>query len=385
VSNPFQKATKIQAKLRMALIGASGSGKTYTALKIASVFGKVALIDTEHGSASKYADLFTFDVLELTNFDPRSYISAMEAAAENGYDAVVIDSLSHSWKELLNQKNQLDTRGGNSYVNWGKITPKQDALIEAILASPLHVIGTMRAKMDHVMETDDKGRIIIRKVGLAPIQRDDVEYEFDVVADMDNQNTMMVSKSRCPALSGVVIAKPDEKVAAMLKAWLSDGSPVVDKTTGEIVGVGVVTDVATFGESMKQLHEQTKSDNKPTSDELFNALKSGSEPIIHQLDATSYTPKDVQSGLTTVPDTSFLHKLNIGKVKARVQSFYLEDGRLNTFHMHGSICKLLNAGALNIDMNNDQAYAVIEKHHLDAARQEADLPPTGTDGKDAPF
>lgn len=228
MTNPFAPASKKQAKLRMALIGPSGSGKTYTAIKIASVFGKVAVIDTEHGSASKYADIFGFDVVELHSFDPREYINAINAAAQYGYDAVVIDSMSHSWKDLLAQKNTLDAKGGNSYVNWGKITPKQDALIEAILAAPVHVIATMRAKMDHVMDTDEKGRITVRKVGLAPIQRDDVEYEFDIVADMDISNNMIISKSRCSALSGKLIEKPDSKVAEIIKTWLTDGDPVVD-------------------------------------------------------------------------------------------------------------------------------------------------------------
>lgn len=221
MTNPFAKATKKKAKLRMALIGPAGSGKTYTAIAFAAQFGKVAVIDTEHGSASKYADLFEFDTLELTNFDTRAYIDAIKAAVENGYDAVVIDSLSHAWKELLAQKNQLDAKGGNSFVNWGKMTPKQDALIEAILAAPIHVIATMRAKMEHIQEKDEQGRTSVKKIGLAPIQRDDVEFEFDVVGDIDINNTMVISKSRCVELSGKVIPKPGVEVAKTLINWLS--------------------------------------------------------------------------------------------------------------------------------------------------------------------
>lgn len=232
MANPFAKATKKKAKLRMALIGPAGSGKTFTAISFASQFGKVAVIDTEHGSASKYADLFEFDTLELTSFDTKAYIDSIRAAVDNGYDAVVIDSLSHAWKELLAQKNQLDAKGGNSFVNWGKMTPKQDALIEAILAAPIHIIATMRAKMEHVQEKDEQGRTSVKKIGLAPVQRDDVEFEFDVVGDIDINNTMVISKSRCVELSGKVYPKPGKEIAQTLITWLSTAT--VEEPTGVI-------------------------------------------------------------------------------------------------------------------------------------------------------
>ena len=93
----FKKATKSQAKLRMAITGPSGSGKTYSALSIAAPLGHAAVIDTECGSASKYADLFDFDVLELSEYHPRNYIEAIKAACAAGYDVLIIDSLSHAW------------------------------------------------------------------------------------------------------------------------------------------------------------------------------------------------------------------------------------------------------------------------------------------------
>jgi len=95
-----------------------------------------------------------------------------------------------------------------------------------MLQSRLHLIVTMRAKTEYVLETNEKGKQVPRKVGLAPVQRDGLEYEFDVVADMDLDNNLIVSKSRCEALSGAVIAKPGKEVADTLKAWLTDGAPV---------------------------------------------------------------------------------------------------------------------------------------------------------------
>ena len=229
----FTKATKRQARLRMALIGPSGSGKTYSALAIASAMapsGKIAVIDTERGSASKYAGLFTFDVLELDTFAPETYASAIEAADAAGYDVLIIDSLSHAWFGKDGALEQVDraakrSSSQNSFAAWREVTPHHNAMIDAILQCKAHVIVTMRAKTEYVMETNEKGKSVPRKVGLAPVQRDGLEYEFDVVADMNLDNDLIVSKSRCPAMSGQVVNKPGENVAKILMAWLTDGAP----------------------------------------------------------------------------------------------------------------------------------------------------------------
>lgn len=231
---PFVPATKKQARLRMALIGPSGSGKTYTALTLASVFGKVAVIDTERGSASKYADKFTFDVLELTNYDPREYVKAIGEAARAGYDVLVIDSLSHAWNAVGGVLEMVDkvaarSQSKNNFTAWRDVTPLHNALVEAMLTAPLHIIVTMRTKTEYVLEqVERKGRIVTepRKVGLAPIQRDGIEYEFDVVGDMDLENNLVVSKTRCSTLTGGVFNRPGEDLAGVLRAWLTDGEPL---------------------------------------------------------------------------------------------------------------------------------------------------------------
>jgi hypothetical protein len=236
----FTKATREQIKLRLALVGPSGSGKTWTALSIAENLGdRVALIDTEHGSAKKYADRFNFDSLELTSFSPNTYVEAIRAAAAAQYPVLIIDSLSHAW---IGKDGALETvdriakksPGGNSYVAWRDVTPMHNALVEAMLSYPGHLIVTMRAKTDYVMEeyTTQNGRKATRpvKVGLAPIQRDGVEYEFDIVADMNLENDLIVTKSRCSALSGQILSKPGKPLADTLIHWLNTGdspSPIL--------------------------------------------------------------------------------------------------------------------------------------------------------------
>jgi len=235
VTVSFQRATKKQARLRMAIDGPSGSGKTYTALVFAFALaeaGRVALIDTEHGSASKYADLFPpFDTLELDKFDPRLYIEGIQAAEAAGYEVIVIDSLSHAWEgeggilELHDQATKR-SQSGNSFTAWKDITPIQRQLVEGMLQSSCHIIATMRSKMDYIQTTDEKGRSVIRKVGLAPVQRQGMEYEFDILCDMDADHNLVVSKTRCFAIADQVICKPTAAWFAPIRAWVTEGAPI---------------------------------------------------------------------------------------------------------------------------------------------------------------
>jgi hypothetical protein len=229
----IKKAVKYDAKLRLSIAGPSGSGKTWTSLTLATAMSGdkgICVIDTERGSASKYADLFTFDVIELDTFSPLLYVEAIQAVEEAGYGVLVIDSLSHAWNGkggLLEIVENIAQRkySKNTYVAWKDATPLQNALIDALTRANLHIIVTMRSKQEYVLEKNERtGKMEPRKAGMAPIQRDGLEYEFDVHVDMDIDNTMIVQKSRCSALAGQVIPKPDARVAEALKAWLS-GAP----------------------------------------------------------------------------------------------------------------------------------------------------------------
>jgi len=233
MSLSFKRATKEQAKLRLALIGLAGSGKTYSALSIAMHLvpgGRVALIDTERGSASLYADRFTFDTLDLERHGPEDYVEAIGAAEDAGYDVIVIDSLSHAWAGkdgALEQVDKIAKREGkaNNFTAWRDVTPKHNRLVDTMLSCKSHLIATLRSKMEYVLEKDEKtGKSAPRKVGLAPIQRDGLDYEFTIVGDMNLSHELIVSKSRCSAIGvGDIIEKPGEKLAKQLREWLSSG------------------------------------------------------------------------------------------------------------------------------------------------------------------
>ncbi|MFC5959658.1 ATP-binding protein [Streptomyces pratens] len=227
----FTPATKERAKARIALTGPTGSGKTYTALVLGTGIGdRIALIDTEHGSASKYADEFAFDTLPLTTFEPPALVEALAVAAHEGYDVVIVDSLSHFWSGAGGMLEQVDNAakrvaGGNTFAGWREARPLERAMVDALLAYPGHLIATMRTKTEYVVEADERGRKVPRKVGLKPEQREGIEYEFDIVGDLDHENTLVISKSRAKPLSGRVIRKPDETFAEAVLEWLNAGKP----------------------------------------------------------------------------------------------------------------------------------------------------------------
>lgn len=223
--------------LRLALVGPSGSGKTYTALKIATEMGfqKIGILDTENRSARRYARSFSqrFVSLELGQFSPRDYIAGIHAAVDAGVDVLVIDSLSHAWMgkggvlEMVDQSTRRQSRGAaaSSFNGWREVTPEHNRLVEALVQAPLHLIVTMRVKTDYIVEKDANGKSVPRKVGLAPIQRDGLEYEFDVVGDISPEHELCITKSRCPALADAVIAKPGLEVAQTLRQWLDGVEP----------------------------------------------------------------------------------------------------------------------------------------------------------------
>ena len=253
----FRKAVKYDAKLRFAACGPSGSGKTYTLLKLAiELGGPVSLIDTEHGSASKYADLFEFDVLELDSYDPARLIEIIDYCAQRGYRVLCIDSLSHFWMGKDGELDRIDRaaqrmQNQNGFAAWKQVTPLHNALIHKIVSAPIHILASMRAKTDWVLDRDERtGRTVPRKVGLAPVMRDGIEYEFDVCGDMDQENTLVITKTRCPSVAGGIFPKPGKELAQLLKDWLVGPPPELAKNHERAApeentnGRGVATDVA---------------------------------------------------------------------------------------------------------------------------------------------
>lgn len=231
----FQKATKKQARLRLAVFGPSGAGKTYTSLRVAKgIGGRIAVIDTERFTASKYSDRFDFDAEDQVDKSIDGYIRSINEAAKEGYEILIIDSLSHGWQELLQEVEKLARAKyqGNTWSAWSEGTPKQKKLIDAILNYPGHVIATIRSKTEWVQEQASNGKNRPVRVGLAPEQGKGIEYEFDLLMELTTDHLGTILKDRTGKYQDQMIEKPGEDFGVALADWLKDGEEA--KPTDEI-------------------------------------------------------------------------------------------------------------------------------------------------------
>jgi hypothetical protein len=183
----FRKAERKQSKLRLCLTGPSGAGKSFSALQIArglSPNGKIAMLDSENGSGELYSHLADYDVAPLSPpFHPQNYIEMINAAVKAGYDVLIIDSLSACYNGAgglldLHQQATMNRRDRNSFAAWSEITPIQNRLIDTILSAPLHIIATLRTKTSWEVVENSRGKKAPVKIGLSPIQREGLDYEF---------------------------------------------------------------------------------------------------------------------------------------------------------------------------------------------------------------
>lgn len=206
----IRKSERKKAKIKVALQGSSGSGKTYSSLLLAKGltrgdFTKIAIIDTENKSADLYAHLGSYNVVSMeAPYSPERYIEAIELCENAGMEVIILDSISHCWDYLLEVHSNMP---GNSFANWSRITPRQNSFINKILRSKAHVIATMRVKQDYVLNQKN-GKMVPEKVGLKAIQRNDLDYEFTIVFDIDTIHNAKATKDR----TGLFVNKPEFKI-----------------------------------------------------------------------------------------------------------------------------------------------------------------------------
>ena len=228
----FQKAKKEKVWTKVLLGGASGSGKSYSALRLATGLAnktgsRIAAIDTEAGRIRYYANEFDFDDMQLTEpYTPQKYIDAIDEAIKGGYQILIIDSISHEWNYCVETHDKMP---GNSYTNWAKITPMHDRFMEKVLQSPLHVIATVRGKDEYVLE-EKNGKQAPKKVGLGYKQRDGVEYNYTVTFNIDQETHISsVSKDNTHIFEGKFEVLT-EKDGEALYDWANSGETLVEKT-----------------------------------------------------------------------------------------------------------------------------------------------------------
>lgn len=233
----FTRATRHTVKLKLAVQGPSGSGKTLGALALAQALaqgGKVALIDTENGSASLYADRYAFDTIVMhPPYETKKYEAAVKAAIAAGYSALVIDSISHQWDGdggILQRKEETDARGGNHFSNWEPFTKEHNRFRALLLDSPIDIVSTMRSKMAYSQEQNGQ-KTSIKKLGLQPLQREGMEYEFTVAFDVQMDHKAAASKDRTDLFKGRLVDLLDPTVWKQLLEWRTQETVAEPETT----------------------------------------------------------------------------------------------------------------------------------------------------------
>lgn len=279
----FEKAMRKKAKLRLALTGPSGSGKTYSALLVAKgIGGKIAVIDTEKGSASLYSDVAEFDVLELDPpFSPERFIEAITAAEQAGYETLILDSITHEWSGVGGCLELVDTIAktkfrGNTWSAWSEINPRHRLFLDSILRSPMHIIATMRSKTE-TAQVEENGRKKVAKLGMKSEQRDGVEYEFTTVLDIGHEtHHAIASKDRTKLFSNSDPLILNEDTGKKLLEWLESGANPQEEALKQFVADA---SAAESMESLKPLFEEVWRTLRGTelqakSKEVYDARKS---------------------------------------------------------------------------------------------------------------
>ncbi|MCH5226757.1 MAG: AAA family ATPase [Muribaculaceae bacterium] len=229
----LRKSSKKQAKIKLAIQGCSGSGKTFSALQLAyglcGDWSKIAVVDSENNSADLYANLGDYNVLPLEGiYTPETYIEAIRICEQAGMEVIIIDSMSQCWDYLLEYHSSLP---GNSFTNWQKVTPRMNALMQAILQSKCHIISTMRCKQDYVL-SEKNGKMVPEKVGLKAVMRDGIDYEYTIVFDVNMKHQATTSKDR----TNLFVNQPEfvitPETGKAILDWCNDGitiEAVIDK------------------------------------------------------------------------------------------------------------------------------------------------------------
>jgi len=263
----LQTAQRKRAKIKMGLQGPSGAGKTYSSLLIAyglcNDWNKIAVIDTENHSAELYAHLGAFNTLQLSApFTPEKYMQAIDVCEKAGMEVLVIDSLTHEWENLLDYHTSLQ---GNSFTNWGRVTPRHNEFVRKILQSSMHIISTIRTKQDYVLN-ERNGKMVPEKVGLKTVQRDGLEYEFTLVFDIDMKNHAIASKDR----TGLFFGQPEQKLSVetgkQINDWCNSGAAItvddVSRRIGDVISIqellSLYQQYPQFKEMLKPEFEQRK-------------------------------------------------------------------------------------------------------------------------------
>lgn len=275
----LQKATRKKVKLRLGLSAVSGGGKTFSALLLAKGlvgdWSKIAVIDTENGSASLYSHLGDFNTIELqAPYTPERYIQAIKACEDAGMECIIVDSITHEWDGKGGLLEIHSSMQGNSFTNWSSLTPRHQKFIDAILQSTAHVITTVRRKTEYEMSKDGNGKTKVEKAGLKEVTRDGFEYELTVNFNLDTNHHCTTSKDR----TGLFMDKPfftiTEQTGELIKDWCESGEDAkVANSNAEALNIDLMLTASSENELKTRWLSLSKIDKTKPVEEAKNKRK----------------------------------------------------------------------------------------------------------------
>ena len=269
----LRKSSKKQAKIKLALQGCAGSGKTYSALLLAyglcGDWTKIAVIDSENNSADLYAHLGQYNVLPLEGkYDPETYIDAIKVCEKAGMEVIIIDSMSQCWDNLLEYHACLP---GNSFTNWQKVTPRMTSLIQMILGVNCHVISTMRCKQDYVL-SEKNGKMVPEKVGLKAVMRDGIDYEYTIVFDINMKHQAIASKDRTNLFANKPEFNITPNTGKIILDWCMDGI-TLEMIKAEISKAETLEQLTSVYQQYPEWNQQLLADFSKRKAELLSSIE----------------------------------------------------------------------------------------------------------------
>lgn len=295
----LKKAQRTKAKLKLGISAPSGGGKTLGALLIAfglmkekypnlkeeELWEKIAIIDTENGSGELYVGkeiantrIGQYNAITLEPpFDADKYTDAIGLCHKSGMEVCIIDSTTHLWSGeggLLQKQGEVAKRTGNSYTAWRDITPQHNRFVDKMLQTDMHIIATMRSKTDYVQEKDPQGKTIIRKVGLAPIQKDGMEYEFTLFLDINVDHEAYASKDRTSIYDGKTF-KITPEVGETLMEWLEGGTTKAKEVVATAIHAAEPSELKA---KIKSMYDEADKDVQGKFEELFKKYEPSGRP-----------------------------------------------------------------------------------------------------------
>ena len=286
----FNKAARKKCKIKLGIQGPSGSGKTFSSLHLAygltKNWDKIAVIDSENGSANLYSHLGGYSVLSLEPpYTPEMYTQAIQEAVNEGFECVIVDSLSHEWDGTGGVLEIHGNMQGNSFTNWKNVTPRHNQLIQFMLQADVHLIATMRSKQDYVL-SEKSGKMVPEKVGLKSVQRDGIDYEFTIVFELNQRHIATVSKDRTSLFNKRPELTLSPSVGEEIYKWCNEEdndilftippaveAEPVDKFLGEIFACKNVTELSRLYHANPAKQEQYRNDFIDQRNTLTNFVK----------------------------------------------------------------------------------------------------------------